>query len=242
MQSESALPTLPTRKKLKHFPGIALSILLLVLLGYLLGWSTLLSVKSISIDGTPRTSEITAQLLSDSKHFHVGEPLARVDVHALSRSLSDLDWVESTSISRDWLHGAVSIRVIERAPIAQFIDGSGKSKLIDKSGVVFFAKSQVQYPVITFSSYSNDVVNAAAQFIQSLPGDLLSNIESIAIASPQFIQSKHRGLGSGNLIVRWGNNQDLPVKVKVLRALLALPENAKVKLLDLSSPLSPIAK
>ena len=114
--------------------------------------------------------------------------------------------------------------------------------MIDKSGVVFFAKSHVQYPVITFSSYSNDVVNAVAQFVQSLPGDLLSNIESIAIASPQFIQSKHRGLGSGNLIVRWGNNQDLPVKVKVLRTLLALPENAKVKLLDLSSPLSPIAK
>jgi hypothetical protein len=49
-------------------------------------------------------------------------------------------------------------------------------------------------------------------------------------------------MGKGTLIIRWGNSVQLGTKVKVLRALLALPENAKVKMIDLSSPLSPIAK
>ncbi len=229
-------------KKVKHFPGIALSILLLSLLVYLLGWSTLLSVKSIVIDGTTRTSEINNQLKSRLTQFHIGEPLARVDVHALNRQIADLDWIESDAISRDWFHGTIHIYVVERTPIAQFTDGFGKVQLIDRTGTVFSANGSNQYPVITFSGNNNSLVNDAAIFIQNLPSDLLNNMESLAIRSQEFIQSKHMALTSGELIVRWGNNQDLAVKVKVLRSLLALPENRDAKLIDLSSPLSPIAK
>jgi hypothetical protein len=70
----------------------------------------------------------------------------------------------------------------------------------------------------------------------------LNNLQAISIRSEDFIQSSHSGLGNGVLIIRWGTNSDISTKVKVLRALLALPENAKARLIDLSSPLSPIAK
>ena len=72
--------------------------------------------------------------------------------------------------------------------------------------------------------------------------DLLANMTSLAIRSTDFIQSSHSGLASGKVIVRWGSNEEMVTKVKVLRALLALPENAHAKLFDLSSPLSPIVK
>ncbi len=81
-----------------------------------------------------------------------------------------------------------------------------------------------------------------ALFIQELPPDLLANLSSISVHSSALIQSTHTQLGSGRVIINWGTSDEVTVKVKVLRALLALPENASVKFVDLSSPLAPIAK
>lgn len=229
-------------KKAKRSPGIVLSILLLALLTYLLGWSTLLAARTIVIDGTLRTSEIQNQIINSSTNLHIGEPLARVDVHAISRRISLLDWVESQSVKREWLHGRLHIIIQERTPIAQFRQSNGSIQLIDKNGKVFAAKSSAQYPVISFATAGDQLVPAAASFVQALPADLLGNLQSIAIRSSDFIQSSHSGMGKGTLIIRWGDSSEMGTKVKVLRALLALPENAQAKLIDLSSPLSPIAK
>lgn len=234
--------------RIKHFPGIALTILLLALLTYLLGWSTLLSARTVVIDGTDRKSEINSRIFGSTASFHLGEPLARVDVHAISRRISQLDWVDQESVKREWLHGRIHVVIKERTPIAQFTDSSGKRIVIDKSGALFTSTSSSTYPLITFLHSDKASVAAIAEFLQLLPPDLLASLDSLAIQSPEFIQSAHVGqigqiaLGSGKLIVRWGNNSELTTKVKVMRALLALPENSKAKLLDLSSPLSPIIK
>ena len=227
---------------IKHFPGIALSILLLAILTYLLGWSTLLSARTVVIDGTDRKSEITSQIFNSSPSFHLGEPLARVDVHAISRRLSQLDWVDNETVKRDWLHGRIHLVIEERIPIAQFTDSSGKRIVIDKSGALFTSTSSSTYPIITFLHSDKPSVEAIANFLQLLPADLLASTSSLAIRSPEFIQSTHTDIASGKLIVRWGSGSEMATKVKVLRALLALPENQKAKLLDLSSPLSPIIK
>ena len=229
-------------KKVKHAPGFVLSIVLLSILTYLLGWSTLLAARSIVIDGTLRTGEISSQIINPASSFHIGEPLARVDVHSIARRISLLDWVEGQSVKREWLHGRLHIVIQERTPIAQFTSADGRLKLIDKNGKVFTSKGSARYPVISFASQGDDLVATAATFVQSLPTDLLANLQSISIRSSDFIQSSHAEMGKGNLIIRWGNCAQLGTKVKVLRALLALPENASAKLIDLSSPLSPIAK
>jgi len=231
--------------KIKHFPGIALTILLLALLTYLLGWSTLLSARTVVVDGTDRKSEITSRIFDSSPAFHLGEPLARVDVHAISRRISQLDWVDQESVKREWLHGRIHVIIKERTPIAQFTDSSGKRIVIDKSGALFTSTSTSTYPVISFLHSDKASVAAIAEFLQLLPSDLLASMDSLAIQSPEFIQSSHTGqvgMSSGKLIVRWGSGSEMTTKVKVLRALLALPENSKAKLLDLSSPLSPIIK
>jgi cell division septal protein FtsQ len=209
---------------------------------YLLGWSTLLAARSIVIDGTLRTDEISSQIINSSSSFHIGEPLARVDVHSIARRISHLDWVEGQSVKREWVHGRLHIVIQERTPIAQFASANGRLMLIDKNGKIFTAKGSARYPVITFATQADDLLLTAATFVQSLPADLLANLQSISIRSSDFIQSSHSEMGKGTLIIRWGNSVQLGTKVKVLRALLALPENAKAKMIDLSSPLSPIAK
>jgi len=229
-------------KRVKHFPGIFLSILLLALLTYLLGWSSLLAARSIVIDGTLRTTEIQSQIINSSSPFHVGEPLARVDVHAISRRISLLDWVESQNVKREWLRGRLHIVILERNPIAQFTKSDGTTGLIDKNGKTFSAHNSSHYPVISFASHAGDLMPTAASFIQALPSDLLGDLQSVSIRSSDFIQSSHSGLSADTLIIRWGDSNQMNTKVKVLRALLALPENAHSKLIDVSSPLSPIAK
>lgn len=229
-------------RKIKHFPGIFLAVVLLGLLTYLLGWSTLLAARTVVVDGTQRSAEINGQILNSVSNFHIGEPLARVDVHSLTRKISLLDWVDKASVKRDWLHGRIHIVIQERNPIAQFVDSSGSLKLIDKSGVVFASKGGGKYPLISFASANPELISSVAIFVQALHPDLIENLESLAIRSTEYIQSRHTGLGSGHLIIRWGDNSEMSTKDKVLRALLALPENQKAKLIDLSSPLSPIVK
>jgi hypothetical protein len=45
-----------------------------------------------------------------------------------------------------------------------------------------------------------------------------------------------------NLEIRWGTNSDNELKLKVYKALLALPENSAIKRVDLSAPHAPIVK
>ena len=222
---------------------------MLALLTYVLGWSTIFAARTLVIDGTQRTTEVSSQILgssststSTSSTFHLGEPLARVDVHSLNRKISMLDWVEKQSVKRDWLHGQIHIVIQERTPIAQFIDSAGVTQLIDKTGSIFLAHGAGSYPIITFKNNEKALIDSAATYIQELPADLLWNAQSFTVNSLDSIQSTHSGLAAGTVIIRWGNNSEMMTKIKVLRALLALPENSKAHVIDLSAPLSPIVK
>jgi cell division septal protein FtsQ len=229
----------------KRSPGIILTILLFGLLAYFLGWSTLLSARAVVIEGTSRTAEINSAIFSGASPLKIGSPLARVDTHTLNRKVSNLDWVADESVKRDWLHGTIRIRVVERDPIAQFRSSSGKTEFIDADGIIFAGKANSTVPTISVGGKSESetlMLKELAVFIQELPADLISNLESLSIRSRDFIQSRHTGIGAGHLYIRWGSNQEMTVKVKVLRALLALSENAEAKLIDLTDPLSPIAK
>jgi cell division protein FtsQ len=44
------------------------------------------------------------------------------------------------------------------------------------------------------------------------------------------------------LRVVWGAGTQIELKLKVYKALLALPENARIKKMDLTDPYSPIVK
>jgi hypothetical protein len=47
---------------------------------------------------------------------------------------------------------------------------------------------------------------------------------------------------SPSVEINWGDSSAIAIKAKVLRALLALPENKKVRAIDLSQPSNPTAK
>ena len=67
---------------------------------------------------------------------------------------------------------------------------------------------------------------------------------SIWVNNPERIVMKavDPALANKTITVIWGGVRDMPLKVKVLRALLLRPENKTHHLFDLSAPLAPITR
>jgi cell division protein FtsQ len=236
-------------RRVKRLLRGALILGLIVGLIYGLGWSTLIQVKSISYSGTANSSDITTALIHEKVSLKIGMPLARVDVRAISRIAQQQGWVRESRISRNWWSGKVSIFIIERKPIAVFTDINNLVTYFDAQGSTF--NSPVRYttgdggrtlPNITFTSNTPQARRSAAEWVVAMPSDYLSAMTSLVVSTPARIVMKAIDAGTGNkaITVIWGEVQDMPLKVRVLRALLSRPENKARHIFDLTSPLAPI--
>jgi len=81
----------------------------------------------------------------------------------------------------------------------------------------------------------------AVNFFTTLPAELNSTLKVVKVRSTgAFVLEIDNG--GKNLEIRWGTNSDNELKIKVYKALLALPENASIKRVDVSAPHAPIVK
>lgn len=220
-------------------------ILIVVIVGamaYSLGWSNLLPLKTIEVVGTNQTGYILSQIESSSAHLEVGKPLARVNIRVIQKILTGISWVGDSAISRNWIHGNIKIKIVERKPIAKFVDEKKIEWLFDRSGTEFRSLAKIPtLPTITFTISGAECRTAVAQLLNQLPADLIKGLQGMLVSSPQFLEMV-TVIASREVTIRWGSSQDLTLKVQILRALLALPENSTAKIFDLTSPTSPIAK
>ena len=105
---------------------------------YLLGWSSLLSVKSVSLSFTGikdpnfNSNDFINQYL-DQHHevVKLGSPVARLKVNEITHQIEQLPWVHDSFISRGWFSGKVTIYVHEREPVAS-MSVSAPNTYIDK--------------------------------------------------------------------------------------------------------------
>lgn len=216
---------------------------LIILLGvvvaiaaYVLGWSSLFSVKQVLVIGAPNPSEAYATQHS----VPIGEKLARLEPRSVSVSLKKFPWLDHATISRNWFKGEVTIRVWTRTPIAVF-----QGHLMDGEGVTFDLPNvdTSHLPTITATNAASG--KFGAQLLLQLPIDLRDQVISVAV------HGSHLGIlsiknptksPSKVLTLVWGDLADMSLKVQVYHALLALPENAKVSTVDVSAPHAPIVK
>ena len=78
-------------------------------------------------------------------------------------------------------------------------------------------------------------------FFTSLPEDLKSGLSVVKVRSTGALVLVVNNSGK-NLEIRWGIDGDNKLKLKVYKALIALPENASIKRVDVSAPNAPIVK
>jgi cell division septal protein FtsQ len=211
-----------------------LAILLTAGLAYLLGWSDVLTIKEISYAGVPtKNSEATVKSLTN---LEVGERLARIETRKIAARLQRLPWVDRADLSRNWISGKIVIAITPRLPIATF-----NGQLMDATGKRFELPGG--YDAKLPSVFARDAKSglAAIKLFTKLPIEFSTRTSAFTATSPENINFKITE-GKRSLIVIWGSDIEIDLKLKVYRALVALPENSKIKKIDLTEPHSPIVK
>jgi len=213
---------------MKKKPLIALATAIIVgLASYALGWSTLFTVSSVEIKGTD-------QFLP--QNVKVGEKLARVEPRAVASTYENFAFVQDAQVSRNWISGKVTISITTRTPVAIF-----NNQAIDASGKAFMVKGALPAALPQIQAGNIEIAVTAVEFMTSLPDEIRSNLKILKVRSTGAYVLEVDVEGR-KVEVRWGLATDNELKAKVYKALLAQPENAKLKRMDLSAPHAPIVK
>ncbi len=204
-----------------------LTIIVLAGASYILGWSTLFTVSSVEIKGTSAYLPMSVQ---------VGEKLARVEPRAVAATYEKFDFIQDAKVSRNWITGKVTIAITPRTPIALY-----NNQAIDELGKAFapVGKPSANLPRIQAVNVEEALV--AADFFASLPEEIKSALVILKVRSTGAYVLE-ANVDGRNVEIRWGLPRDNPLKAKVYKALLAQPENALIKWMDLSAPHAPIVK
>ena len=209
-------------------------ILLTAGLAYLLGWSNVLTIKAISYAGAPtKSSEALVKNLTD---LEVGQRLARIETRKIAARLQTLPWIESADLSRNWISGKINIEVTPRLPIATF-----NGQLMDASGKRFELPGGFKSKLPSVFARDAKSGLAAINLFTKLPTEFSTRTSAFTAISPENINFKISE-GKRSLMVIWGSDTEIDLKLKVYKALVALPENSKIKIIDLTEPRSPIVK
>ena len=218
----------------KHRLITFLVILLTAGLAYLLGWSNVLTIKAIGYSGAPtKSSEAVVKNLTD---LEVGGRLARIETRKISSRLETLPWIKSADVSRNWISGKIKIEVTPRLPIATF-----NGQLMDASGKRFELPGGFKSKLPSVFARDAKSGLAAINLFTKLPTEFSTRTSAFTAISPENINFKIAE-GKRSLMVIWGSDTEIDLKLKVYKALVALPENSKVMKIDLTEPRSPIVK
>jgi cell division septal protein FtsQ len=194
---------------------------------YILGYSTFFTVTSVEVIGS--TKPINTGITK-------GEKLARVEPRAVATKLENLDWVESADVSRNWINGKVVVELKQRTPIATF-----NNQVIDSTGASFIPQGERPSGLIEIQANGIEAATKAVNFLTELPEELNSTLTVVKVrATGAFVLITENN--GKKLEIRWGSNSENELKIKVYKALIALPENADIKRVDVSAPHAPIVK
>ena len=206
---------------------LLISTVLLAAAAYVLGWSTLFTVSAIEINGS--TTQLNSGIVK-------GQKLARVEPRAIAAKFESLDWVEDAQVSRNWISGKVRIDLTERTPVAIY-----NNKVIDSNGKSFVLRTTPSRELVQIQAGDLTAATKAVMFFTTLPEDLKSGLSVVKVRSTGALVLVVNNSGK-NLEIRWGIDGDNELKLKVYKALIALPENASIKRVDVSAPNAPIVK
>jgi len=235
-------------RKLRRLFILLLAITLISGSSYLLGWSSVFTVSKITVEGTSSRAEIFRKLDSDSIELAVGSKLARIETRAIKRSIGMLEWIDEVNVSRDWFDKSINISVREKKAVAKAITTKNGLINFDVSGEIFKPISasqqsiQERLPLVITEGNDSAQLASVASLLAQMPtqmADLILNLKSISVANSGYIQMETK-VNALPLRIDWGLVSDIDLKIEVLNALLKLPENKRIKRVDLSQPELPI--
>ena len=220
-------------------PPLVITVVTVLALAYLLGWSSFFSVKGVEISGAP-TPAVQVEIEKQSQ-VAVGQQLARVNPQSAARKIEKSPWIKDAKISRDWLSGVVRIEVTPREPLAFFNSDQVPGQTIDEDGQLFTLPGYTNPDLALISAKSPESALKANELFTQLPENFRAQITSMLATSTNTF-TLNSVINGRELRIRWGDNQDMALKISVINKLLKLPENKRIKLIDVVAPYAPIVK
>jgi len=208
-------------------------------LAYLLGWSSIFTVTSVEISGAP-TAAIQVEIEKKSQ-IEIGQQLARVNPQAVARKVEKSPWIKDVAISRDWLSGLVRIEVNPRQPLAFFNSDQVPGQTIDEEGRLFSLPGYTNPDLALISAKSPKSALEANELFTQLPKNFRAQITSMTATSSNTF-TLNSVIEGREIRIRWGDSQDMALKISVINKLLKLPENKRITLIDVVAPYAPIMK
>lgn len=241
--------------KLLKTPALMLSILMLALATYVLGWSQIFTVEKVIIDSKDKkiVKDVMAKISQSPAVVEIGQPLARVDRRKIATRLREMLWIENIELDRRLLSGELHIAVIARDPIGRLIpkDSTNVESIgfLDRDLENFYLPAETvaralasgewsEMPEISFQNDTEELRSDVAKLIQTLQENSLK-IEQVQAKDQLSISTKLLKEGR-RLDISWGSVKDLPLKIEIMNRLLELKQNKSVKNINLSNPISPI--
>ena len=111
---------------------------------------------------------------------------------------------------------------------------------LSRDGRTFALPGGTTLPIPSVIATSADAGIAAAQLFTSLPLEFTETVREMRAGNQSF--TFIISAPQGEVQVRWGSDSENELKLRVLKALLAAPENKAIVRVDLSAPHAPIVK
>jgi len=198
--------------------AVAGAVAVVVLAGWLVGFTGVLGVRAVTVTGL---HQLGADEIRAAAAVPAGEPLARVDTGAVADRVRAIAGVQRVAVTRSW-PSTLRIAVTERTAVAVGVIG-GTRWLVDGGGVAFqpLPAMPTGLPRLrVFTVGPDDPATAAAlSALAALDPPVRTQLVAVTAATPDSVTLSLR---RGRTVV-WGGADAPAEKARVLTALLDRP-------------------
>jgi cell division protein FtsQ len=202
-------------RRVPPWAPVGAGVVAVVLVGWALWASPLLSVDEVRVTGT---GLLTPAEVRQAAAVPRDTPLLRVRTAEVAERVATLGPVAQARVRRAW-PGALVVEVVERTAVAVVRSGAGFS-LVDGGGVVFHPVGAAPpgLPLLDVAAPGPDdpATRAALVVLAALTPPLRAGLETLTVAGPAEIRL---GLRAGRTVV-WGDETASHQKAQVATALL----------------------
>jgi cell division protein FtsQ len=222
------------RRPLRLVAILLAALAALALAGWVLGFSPLFAVRTVTVTGLTDAGERAAA--RDAAGVTLGTPLARVDTGGAAARIGGIATVDSAQVSRSW-PSTITVTVHRKVPVLAVRNPQGQLQVVDGNGVPFQTVAQAPSGVAvvnaTTAAPDPEGLRAALSALRLLPPAQRSTVADVTVTSADLVAFR---LGATTVV--WGGVEDGPKKVAVLGALL----RTNPVIVDVSAPDTPVTR
>ncbi|MGB8381775.1 MAG: FtsQ-type POTRA domain-containing protein [Dermatophilaceae bacterium] len=221
------------RRPLRLALAGVLALGLLIGVGWLVGFSSVLATTSVQVEGV---SDADASAVLDAAAVPLGTPLARLDTNRIAeRVQSQVRFVKQASVHRAWPQTVV-VEVAPRTALLALRGADGSLSLVDDHGVSFreVATLPEDLPVVgSNGTPAEDGLAVVVEVLGLLTDTQRSTVTDLTVSSADLVTFM-----LGKVQVVWGGRGDGAKKRAVLNALL----KTDPAVVDVSAPDTPVTR